>query len=82
MTKRAVNYFKFGLRDQTFIIYENKEQVDSFKIKTANIIKELPTKAKELNIEQIDLIGPPVYLKGLVKRLKINSDENITYNII
>lgn len=82
MIKRAVNYFKFGLRDQTFIIYENKEQVDSFKIKTANIIKELPEKAKELNIEQIDLIGPPVYLKGLIKRLKINSDESITYNII
>lgn len=80
--KRAVNYLNLGVLNQTFIIYEGKEQIDSFKVQTAKMIEELPTKVKELGITQVDFIGPPVYLKGLIKRLAAKSDETIVYNII
>lgn len=72
---------------QTFYVYKDGEQIDIMQGKMKDVSEIIFTLSQKHNINQIDLSGPKVYVKGIVKKIKKQemqkySKDTLKFNFI
>lgn len=85
--KRIIGIFKPFELEQTVLVYENGNKIDSKKIKTQEAYDTIFGLAEEYQIDRVDLTGPKQYVRGLIKHfeeeeVKRYSKSSITFNQI
>ncbi len=70
MAKKIVAMIQpFSLK-QNFYIYENGNKIASVSPKTDEIVETVLSFMKEHDVDQLDLLGPKQYNRGLRKKIK------------